>query len=81
MLKSKNNFEIINSFFLVRPRNFQTTLVGLILYFVQFKYKNKNIRMCPYKIVHDITRLFLWSSMMVQYIWSKQAEENWSLHQ
>jgi len=27
MLKNKNNFEIINSFFIVRPRTFLTTLV------------------------------------------------------
>jgi hypothetical protein len=30
-LKNKNNFEIIHSFFIVRPRSFQTTLVFAIL--------------------------------------------------
>jgi len=28
MLKNKNKFEIINSFFVVRPRTFQSTLVN-----------------------------------------------------
>jgi len=36
MLKNKNNFEIINSFFfIVRPRNFETYLVGTALFMLK----------------------------------------------